>query len=133
MLGPRVLVISDDGVVKAGLVQPALASLTEAGAETSIFTGVVADPPEAIIHTAAAQAVTFGATGVLGIGGGSSLDVAKLVALIAKSGEALGTIYGVGKVTGSVCRWRSCRQRPVPDRKSRRFRSSPRVNTRKRA
>lgn len=100
MLGPRVLVISDDGVVKAGLVQPALASLTEAGAETSIFTGVVADPPEAIIHTAAAQAVTFGATGVLGIGGGSSLDVAKLVALIAKSGEALDTIYGVGKVTG---------------------------------
>ncbi|MGQ2951839.1 MAG: iron-containing alcohol dehydrogenase [Agrobacterium sp.] len=100
MLGPRVLVISDDGVVKAGLVQPALASLTEAGAETSIFTGVVADPPEAIIHAAAAQAVTFGATGVLGIGGGSSLDVAKLVALIAKSGEALDTIYGVGKVTG---------------------------------
>ncbi|MGG2478986.1 iron-containing alcohol dehydrogenase, partial [Rhizobium sp. BR5] len=32
--------------------------------------------------------------------GGSSLDVAKLVALLAKSGEALGNIYGVGNVTG---------------------------------
>lgn len=99
-LGPRVLVISDEGVVKAGLVQPALASIREAGAETLIFTGVVADPPETIVDTAVSMAVEFGATGVLGIGGGSSLDVAKLVALIAKSGEALGNIYGVGNVTG---------------------------------
>ncbi|CDN51423.1 iron-containing alcohol dehydrogenase [Neorhizobium galegae] len=100
LLGSRVLVISDDGVVKAGLVQPALASLSAGGAETSLFTGVVADPPEAIIHAAVAQAIEFGATGVLGIGGGSSLDVAKLVALLCRSGEALDDIYGVGKVSG---------------------------------
>ncbi|MES5047791.1 iron-containing alcohol dehydrogenase [Rhizobium nepotum] len=99
-LGSRILVISDEGVVKAGLVQPAITSLSGGGAEISIFTGVVADPPEAIVHAAVAQAVGFGATGVLGIGGGSSLDVAKLVALLAKSGEALGNIYGVGNVTG---------------------------------
>ncbi|ANP89753.1 iron-containing alcohol dehydrogenase [Rhizobium leguminosarum] len=99
-LGPRVMVISDEGVVKAGLVQPAVASLADGGSEVSIFTGVVADPPEAIIHAAVAQAIDFGATGVLGIGGGSSLDVAKLVALLCKSGEALDDIYGVGKVSG---------------------------------
>ncbi|MDQ0134935.1 alcohol dehydrogenase class IV [Neorhizobium galegae] len=99
-LGSRVLVISDEGVVRTGLVQPALASLADCGAEASIFTGVVADPPEAVIHAAVAQAIEFGATGVLGIGGGSSLDVAKLAALLAKSGEALGNIYGVGNVTG---------------------------------
>ncbi|UIK08200.1 iron-containing alcohol dehydrogenase [Neorhizobium galegae] len=100
LLGSRVLVISDDGIVKAGLVQPALASLSAGGAETSLFTGVVADPPEAIIHAAVAQAIEFGATGILGIGGGSSLDVAKLVALLCRSGEALDDIYGVGKVSG---------------------------------
>ncbi|CDZ33786.1 Alcohol dehydrogenase, iron-dependent [Neorhizobium galegae bv. officinalis] len=100
LLESRVLVISDDGVVKAGLVQPALASLANSGAETSLFTGVVADPPEAIIHAAVAQAIEFGATGVLGIGGGSSLDVAKLVALLCRSGELLDDIYGVGKVRG---------------------------------
>ncbi|MBP2536270.1 alcohol dehydrogenase class IV [Agrobacterium tumefaciens] len=86
--------------MKAGLAQPALAHLAETGAETSIFAGVIADPPEAIIHAALAQAIEFGVTGVLGIGGGSSLDVAKLVALLARSGEALEDIYGVGKVTG---------------------------------
>ncbi|MBY3214271.1 iron-containing alcohol dehydrogenase [Rhizobium laguerreae] len=99
-LGARVVVISDEGVVKAGLVQPAVASLADGGSDVSIFTGVVADPPEAIIHAAVAQAIGFGATGVLGIGGGSSLDVAKLVALLCKSCEALDDIYGVGKVSG---------------------------------
>ncbi|MGV1767740.1 iron-containing alcohol dehydrogenase [Agrobacterium rhizogenes] len=99
-LGPRVMVVSDDGVVKAGLVQPALTSLSHGGAEVSIFTGVVADPPETVVHAAVAQAISFDATGVLGIGGGSSLDVAKLVALLGKSGEALADIYGVGKVRG---------------------------------
>ncbi|WP_244878308.1 hypothetical protein [Agrobacterium tumefaciens] len=38
--------ISDGGVVKAGLDQPPLASLAQTGAGTSIFTGVIADPPE---------------------------------------------------------------------------------------
>ncbi|OBZ95586.1 alcohol dehydrogenase [Pararhizobium polonicum] len=100
LLGPRVTVISDEGVVKAGLVQTALTSLSAGAAETSIFTGVVADPPEDVIHAAVAHAIGFGATGVLGIGGGSSLDVAKLVALLCKSGEALDDIYGVAKVSG---------------------------------
>lgn len=99
-LGPRVMVISDAGVVNAGLVEPALTSLSAGGAETALFAGVIADPPEAVIHAAVAQALDFGATGVLGIGGGSSLDVAKLVALLCKSRETLADIYGVGNVTG---------------------------------
>jgi len=43
-------VISDDGAVKAGLVQPGLANLANAGAGATIFAGVVADPPESIIY-----------------------------------------------------------------------------------
>ncbi|MCM2474162.1 iron-containing alcohol dehydrogenase [Rhizobium sp. CG5] len=99
-LGARVAVISDDGLVRAGLVEPALAALRAGGAEVSLYTGVVADPPEAIVEAAVAQARAFGATGVLGIGGGSSLDVAKLVALLCRSEEQLADIYGVGKVQG---------------------------------
>jgi alcohol dehydrogenase class IV len=85
---------------QSGARSAGLTSLADGGAEISIFTGVVADPPDAIIHAAVAQAIGFGATGVLGIGGGSSLDVAKLVALLCKSDEALDDIYGVGKVSG---------------------------------
>jgi hypothetical protein len=48
--GSPSLVISDDGAVKAGLVQPGLANLANAGAGATIFAGVVADPPESIIY-----------------------------------------------------------------------------------
>ncbi|WCK68851.1 iron-containing alcohol dehydrogenase (plasmid) [Agrobacterium tumefaciens] len=56
-LGARVLVISDGGVVKAGLDQPPLASLAQTGAGTSIFTGVLADPPETVVRRAVARVV----------------------------------------------------------------------------
>ncbi len=99
-LGRRVLVVTDAGVVKAGLVDASLESLTAADIGWAVFSNVVADPPEQIIQDALAQAKEFGAEGVIGLGGGSSLDVAKLVALLARSGEALGDIYGVGLAKG---------------------------------
>ncbi|OJY34669.1 MAG: alcohol dehydrogenase [Rhizobiales bacterium 65-9] len=99
-LGQRVLIVTDAGVAKAGLLDAALESLTAAEIGWAIFSEVVADPPEAVILKALEQAKTFGAEGVVGLGGGSSLDVAKLVALLARSGEPLSDIYGVGLAKG---------------------------------
>ena len=53
-----------------------------------------------MILAAAEAARAFGAEGVIGIGGGSSLDVAKLVAVLLGGGEDLAAIYGIGKVRG---------------------------------
>lgn len=98
--GKRILVVTDAGIIKAGLLEPALESLTTAEIGWSVYSAVVADPPESLVHEAVAQAKTFQATGVIGLGGGSSLDVAKLVALLAASGENLADIYGVGMAKG---------------------------------
>ncbi len=100
-LGARVLVVTDSGVVAAGLVEPALRSLRSAGLEVRVFDAVVADPPEACVLAAVDTAREFGATGVLGLGGGSSLDVAKLAALLARTPQKLSDIYGVGKAVGA--------------------------------
>ena len=100
LLGPRVLVVTDRGVIEAGLVEPAVATLRAGGAEIELFTEVVADPPEAVVLAAVDMARRFGPTAVLGIGGGSSLDVAKLVALLARGGESLDDVYGVDRATG---------------------------------
>ncbi len=100
LLGKRVLVVTDRGLVAAGLVQPALDSLARAGISSFVFADVVADPPEATVLAAVEAGRRHGATGIIGLGGGSSLDVAKLVALLLGSGEALGTIYGVGNAKG---------------------------------
>ena len=99
-LGPRVLLVTDPGVLAAGLVQPALDALASAGVAVTLFSEVVADPPERVVLTAAGEASSFGATGVIGLGGGSSLDVAKLAALLAAGTETLAGIYGVGNARG---------------------------------
>jgi alcohol dehydrogenase class IV len=99
-LGARVILVTDAGLVRAGLIAPVLKTLEEAGVAATVFDRVVADPPEAVVLEAAELARSFGATGVIGLGGGSSLDVAKLVALLARSGEALESAYGVGNAKG---------------------------------
>src|SRR5581483_4049163 len=88
-LGRRVLVVTDAGVVKAGLVEPALQALDRAGVDAIVYAEVVGDPPEALALAATQAAVEAGATGVIGLGGGSSLDVAKVVALLAAGKETL--------------------------------------------
>ena len=99
-LGPRILIVTDAGLLATGIVDRALAVLGTEGRQVAVFSEVVADPPEAIIHRATEAAITQKATGIIGLGGGSSLDVAKLVAVLARKEEKLADIYGVGNVTG---------------------------------
>lgn len=99
-LGSRVALITDAGLVRAGLVGPALASLEASGIAATVFDRVIADPPETVVMEAVDAARDFEATAVIGLGGGSSLDVAKLVALLGRSAERLSDIYGVGNVKG---------------------------------
>jgi alcohol dehydrogenase len=96
----RVMVVTDRGVRGAGLLDPVLASLGAAGFEVRVFDGVVADPPEAIVLDCVAAARAAGSDIVLGLGGGSSLDIAKLCAVLVGSDQPLAEIYGIGKVTG---------------------------------
>jgi alcohol dehydrogenase class IV len=99
-LGSRVLVVTDTGIVGAGLVAPVLASLAAAGVATAVFDAVEADPKEATVLASAEVSRTHGATGVIGFGGGSSMDVAKLAALLAAGHERLADIYGIGNARG---------------------------------
>lgn len=96
----RILLVTDPGVVAAHLVDPALSSLRDVGLSAQVFDEVIADPPDHLIMRAVEQARAMQATAVIGIGGGSPMDTAKLVALLARSDETLEEIYGVGQVRG---------------------------------
>ncbi len=98
--GRRALLVTDAGLVGAGLLGPALASLRTAGFAAETFDGVVADPPEHVLLQCVARARSFAADIVVGLGGGSSLDIAKLCAVLAVSDQPLSDMYGVGKVIG---------------------------------
>lgn len=97
----RVLIVTDAGIVKSGMIEPALASLTAAGVASVVYTDVVADPPEAVVERAIAFAREQQIDGVIGLGGGSSMDVAKVIALLTKSKQSLQDVYGVGNAKGT--------------------------------
>lgn len=96
----RVVLVTDPGVMKLGLPEAALASLKAAGIAVTVYDRTEADPPEKLVHEAVAVAKDFGADGVVGFGGGSSMDIAKLVAFLPVATQPLGEIYGVGNARG---------------------------------
>jgi len=100
LAGPRVIVVTDPGMMGTGIVDRAVDFLRQGGIEVTLFSDVEADPPESVVQSAVVAAQMAGVGGVIGLGGGSSLDVAKLVALLAPGSEALSDIYGVGKARG---------------------------------
>ena len=99
-LGPRVLLVTDPGLRKLGLGDAAVASLEGEGIAVTIFDAVEADPSRATLEKAVEAGRAAQATGVVGFGGGSSLDVAKLVALLLGSGEDLDGAWGVAQAKG---------------------------------
>jgi alcohol dehydrogenase len=97
----RILLVTDPGLVKIGLVQPVLDAIVSSGLQVELFDQVREDPPEDTVHAAVKCAQDFDADVVLGLGGGSSMDVAKLVAVLAGSTtQTLNDIFGVDLLTG---------------------------------
>ncbi len=96
----RIFLVTDAGLIKAKLIDGALASLDAAGVATTVFSDVLDDPPKVSIQAAVDAARAAGVDGVIGFGGGSSLDTAKLVALLARTPQVLPEIYGIGLARG---------------------------------
>jgi alcohol dehydrogenase class IV len=95
----KCLFVTDARVRALGLCDDALRGLEEAGIEPILFDAVEADPSRATLM--AAVAAGEGTSSVVGFGGGSPMDVAKLAAYLIATGEDLDTLWGVGKATGT--------------------------------
>ena len=98
----RVLIVTDPGITKIGLLNDVLPTLAKAQVAAEVFDKVEADPPESVVLAAVEQAKSMQAELIIGFGGGSSMDVAKLVALLAHPNctQTLQDIYGVGNARG---------------------------------
>lgn len=82
----RVLLVTDSGIVAAGLADKAVEVLKGVGLESSVFAGVQANPRDEDCCEAAAAAVAFRAQAIVGLGGGSALDTAKSAAALVTNG-----------------------------------------------
>jgi len=99
--GPRrALVVTDAGFLRTGLAELPCLDLQRNGFAVSVYSGVVADPPEDVVMDAVRFAQQHDVDLVVGLGGGSSMDVAKLIAILATGEQQLADIYGIGKVSG---------------------------------
>ena len=99
-IGDRIMLVTDPGMMATGIVDRAVDLLRDGGIAVELFGDVEADPPEHVVLSAVAAARSSDAQGVVGLGGGSSLDVAKLVALLVPGAETLADVYGVDKARG---------------------------------
>ena len=79
----KVFIITDPGVANAGVLTQVEAILKSAGIQNAAFTEIKPNPTTTLIDTAAKAAVAFGADCLIALGGGSSLDSSKGVALVA--------------------------------------------------
>jgi alcohol dehydrogenase class IV len=94
------LVVTDPGLVAIGLVQPVLQALQNEGITTQLYDQVREDPPEATVLAAADSGRSAEVDGVIAVGGGSSMDVAKVAAVLLGGHQPLTELYGVGMVKG---------------------------------
>lgn len=97
----RALLVTDAGFLATGLTAAPIASLENAGFHVKTYSDVIADPPEHVVLAAVEAARNHATDIVIGLGGGSSMDVAKLIAVLAGSSQALAEAYGIGNVRGN--------------------------------
>ncbi len=83
--GKKALIVTDAGVVKAGLIAGIQEALESEDVQVGIFDKVVPEPPSRVIDEGAQVARTEGYDIVIGVGGGSSLDAAKGAALMTRN------------------------------------------------
>ena len=94
------LIITDKGLIEFGLIKPIVEGIEQnSNIKVSIFSEIEADPPEHVVLDAIEYAKQLNIDGVLGVGGGSSMDVAKLVAALSGNDTPLEEIYGVNQIT----------------------------------
>jgi alcohol dehydrogenase class IV len=99
-LGPNVLFITDKGLMSLNLTEPTLTELNKYSSIVEVFQDVEADPSIKTLLHSIEVGKKINATGVIGFGGGSSMDVAKLTSLILGSNENIEDAWGVSNAKG---------------------------------
>jgi 1,3-propanediol dehydrogenase len=105
----HVLVVSDPGVVEAGWTGEVLGHLAEAGVSAQLWDGLTPNPKDHEVAAGCAAYTDGGCDVLVAVGGGSCIDAAKAIAVLATQPEhgdgaaaGIAGYAGVGKVTGPL-------------------------------
>lgn len=96
--GRNVFLVSDQGLFQAGWVDNVMRSLMEAGLTFVYFDGLTSNPKDHEIEAGAAEYIARGADVIVGLGGGSAMDVAKAVAILVSNGGKIRNYAGTDRI-----------------------------------
>ena len=98
----KALVVTEEGVLKTGIIDQVTASLDTAGVAYAVFNGVQADPREEGIEKALGAYQKNGCDGIIAVGGGSSIDTAKAAGVVAANGGSIRDYEGAMQFTNPL-------------------------------
>lgn len=102
-LGARhVLLVTDPGVERAGWAGEAAASLTAAGVAHTVFDDVTPNPRATQVHAGAEVYARCGANAIVVVGGGSPVDCAKGIGIVAVNGGSILDYEGVDRIPSAI-------------------------------
>ena len=94
----KALLVTDEWMVRSGVAEPFAVMLREAGIQTEIFAGVQPDPSARNVDEGLAALRAAGADFIVSVGGGSPMDCAKAVAMLATNGGVVRDYMGYEKI-----------------------------------
>jgi len=94
----KALIVCDQGLNLLGLVNPVTDSLDKAGIRHAVFSGVQSDPSLLLLDQAREVTDDFAADLVIGLGGGSALDAAKLISIMLTNEGPADAYYGIDNI-----------------------------------
>ncbi|MBB4053846.1 alcohol dehydrogenase [Devosia subaequoris] len=101
-LGQRALLVTDERMAAETSFIELVRAVEATGVSVSVFAGVEAELPADCIAAGVEQGTACSADLIVGIGGGSCLDAAKIIALLLAHGGDISDYYGEFKVPGPV-------------------------------
>jgi alcohol dehydrogenase class IV len=98
----RILLVTDAALIRAGLLERVHPPLSESGVAVEVFPGGEPEPSLLAAERAIMAGREFRPDGVLGLGGGSNMDLAKVTALVLAQGGKPADYFGEDKIRGPV-------------------------------
>lgn len=96
--GKKIFLVSDKGLFNAGWVDTVMKSLLEAGLDFVYYDGITINPKDYEIINGVAEYLSHGADVIVGLGGGSSMDAAKGIAILAANGGQISDYVGSDRI-----------------------------------
>ncbi|MCM3715205.1 iron-containing alcohol dehydrogenase [Alkalihalobacillus oceani] len=98
----RVAVVTDKGIIQAGLLQPLLTVLEQADIQPAVYQQETTEPSVASVSACFTELKKSSPELFIALGGGSSIDLAKMTSLLLSHGGPLSDYYGENRVPGAI-------------------------------